>query len=178
MNHSIHAIWLDLHQELKKFIFKKVKDADSSQDILQEVFLKIHSKIHTLRDYKKLTSWVYQLTRHAIADHFRRLQNYQVIDDSFDLPEQEKQEELYSRLSNCIHFKIEKLPEDYKQAVLLTTFQNYSQLELADYFGISYSGAKSRVQRAKDKLKIMILDCPNVETDKVKKLMDFQGNSQ
>ncbi len=177
MESSIHTIWLDLHQELKKFILSKVKDADTSQDILQEVFLKIHLKVHTLKDYKKLTSWVYQLTRNAITDHFRGLKQFKDIDEVADLPEQENQEALYLRLSNCINSKLEQLPEEYRQAIFLTTFRNYSQHELAEHFGISYSGAKSRVQRAKSKLKDMILDCPNVEVDKVNNLIDFHGKN-
>jgi RNA polymerase sigma-70 factor (ECF subfamily) len=49
--------------------------------------------------------------------------------------------------------------------MLLTYFNAYSQLELAEKLNISYSGAKTRVQRGREKLKDLIQDCPNVETD-------------
>ena len=77
-------------------------------------------------------------------------------------------------LSNCINVKISKLPESYKQAILLTTFENYSQISLAKELGISYSGAKTRVQRAKEKLKVLISDCANVELDNKGDIIDFQ----
>ena len=44
MNRQIEEIWIDLHQELKKFIFSKVQDRGISDDILQDVFLKNKKK--------------------------------------------------------------------------------------------------------------------------------------
>lgn len=165
MNIRIQEIWADLYQELKKFIVSKVKDIDTTEDILQDVFVKIQLNIHTLTDCSKLTSWVYQITRNTIADHFRKKTNAEVKIDGFDLAEQDNEEPLYHALSNCINQKINKLADKYQQAILLTYLNDYSQLELAEKLNISYSGAKTRVQRGREKLKDLILDCPNVETD-------------
>ena len=165
MNIQIQEIWTDLHLELKKFIFSKVKDIDTTKDILQDVFLKIQLNIHTLIDCSKLTAWVYQITRNAIADHFRKTSNSAIQIDGFELAEQENEEPLYHSLNNCINQKINRLSDKYMQAMLLTYFNAYSQIELAEKLNISYSGAKTRVQRGREKLKDLILDCPNVETD-------------
>lgn len=173
MEKVVEEIWLDLHQELKNFIKNKVKNIDDSNDILQEVFLKIHLNIHLLNDCTKLTSWIYQITRNSISDHFRENKpNFQIED--FDFPEQAHEEPLYQALSNCINSKIDILPEKYKQAILLTSFQNLSQIELAEKLNISHSGAKSRVQRAKEQLKDLILDCENVEIDTNGHIIDYQ----
>ncbi|MDR6563112.1 MULTISPECIES: RNA polymerase sigma factor SigZ [unclassified Arcicella] len=174
MENQIQEIWIDFHQELKRFIQGKVKDLDTSNDILQDVFLKIHVNIHTLVDTSKLTSWVYQITRNTITDHFRKHHAAVEIND-IDLAEQDYDEPLYASLSNCINLKISKLPEKYKQVILLTAFQDYSQIALADELGISYSGAKTRVQRAKEKLKEQILDCSNVELDSKGNILSYQS---
>lgn len=174
MNKNIQDIWIDLHQELKKFIFSKVRDTDKSEDILQDVFLKIHLNIHTLSEYSKLTSWVYQITRNTINDHFR-IENSMVNLDEFDLAEHESEEPLYHSLSNCINQKISMLPEKYKQAILLTHFDNYSQIKLAEELNISYSGAKTRVQRSREKLKDLILNCKNIITDYKGKLIEYHS---
>jgi RNA polymerase sigma-70 factor (ECF subfamily) len=165
MNKQIQDIWIDLHQELKKFIVSKVKDINTTEDLLQDVFLKIHLNIHTLTDCSKLTSWVYQITRNSIADHYRKKTNVEVQVDGFDLAEQENEEPLYHSLSNCINQKINKLADKYKQPILLTYLNTYSQIQVAEKLNISFSGVKSRVQRGREKLKNLILDCPNVETD-------------
>jgi len=164
MNILIQEIWTDLYQELKRFISSKVKDSNTTDDLLQDVFVKIQLNIHTLTDCTKLTAWVYQITRNTIADHYRKT-NSDVQIDGFDLAEQDNEEPLYHSLSNCINQKINKLSDKYKQAILLTYLNDYSQLELAEKLNISYSGAKTRVQRGREQLKDLILDCPNVETD-------------
>lgn len=174
MDRQIQDIWADLHQELKKFIFNKVRDIDTSQDILQDVFLKIQSNIHTLDDCSKLTSWVYQITRNAVTDHFRKTHLNVSIPD-FDIAEQEYEEPLYQSLSNCINLKINKLSKKYKQAIILTTFEGYTQIKLAEELGITYSGAKTRVQRARENLKRLITECDNVETNNKGNIIDFQS---
>ncbi len=175
MKNEIKNIWIDLHEELYKFIISKVKDEQIAKDILQEVFLKVQSKISQLKNTSKLTSWVYQITRNTIFDYYRNLNLKKISIEDLDIPENEKESFDYTKLSNCINQKIENLTTKHKQAIILTSFKNYSQKELSAYLKISYSGTKSRVQKARAVLRENILNCPNVESDKSGKLLDF-GN--
>jgi RNA polymerase sigma-70 factor (ECF subfamily) len=174
MDIQIQEIWTDLYQELKKFISGKIKDIDTTEDILQDVFLKIQLNIHALTDCTKLTSWVYQITRNTIADHYRKTTNSAIQIEGFDLAEQDNEEPLYHSLNNCINQKINMLSDKYKQAILLTYLKAFSQIELAEELNISYSGAKTRVQRGREKLKDLILNCPNVETDSKGNLIAYE----
>lgn len=159
MENEIQNIWKDLHQELQKFIFFKVKNKQISEDILQDVFLKIQLKVHNLKDSSKLTSWVYQITRNTILNHFRKDNNLFSL-ESIDIVDADNDVD-FSKLSDCINSKINNLPNKYKEALLLTILKDFSQIELAEYLGISYSGAKSRVQRGKEKVKTLVLNCEN-----------------
>ena len=176
MKTEINTIWIDLNEELYKFILGKIKDEQVSKDIHQEVFLKVQAKIHQLKHTSKLTSWVYQITRNTIIDYFRKGNNKNVSIDNFDIPEVDTNSFDYSNLTNCINQKIENLSTNHKEAIILTSFKNYSQKELAEHLKISYSGTKSRVQKAKEILRENILDCPNVESDSTGKLLDFENN--
>ena len=161
MQNEIQIIWKDLYSELFAFILSKVKDEDTSKDILQETFIKVHLNIHQLKDCSKLTSWIYQITRNVIQDYFRSKKPSVQI-ENIELPTEE--EPSFQRLTECINNKINELPKLYKEAMVLTTFKNLKQTELADYLGISYSGTKSRVQRAKGKLIDLVANCDQVET--------------
>ena len=174
MDKIIRDIWLDLHQEMRKFIFNKVKNVEDAEDILQEVFLKIQLNIHQLKDYTKLTSWCYQIARNIITDYFRNSRSTISIDE-VQLPELESDDSVYQLLGNCINSKINQLPHKYKQAIILTAFKNYAQTELAEKWGTSYSGAKSRVQRAKEQLKTAILKCDNLEVDGNENPLSYQS---
>jgi RNA polymerase sigma-70 factor (ECF subfamily) len=176
MKNEINTIWIDLNEELFKFIMSKVRDEHTAKDIHQEVFLKIQTKIHQLEHTSKLTSWVYQITRNTIFDHFRKVNSKNISIDTIDIPETESDNFEYSKLSNCINEKVQNLSVHHKEAIVLTSFKNYSQKELAEHFKISYSGTKSRVQKAREILKENILDCPNVASDITGKLLDFENN--
>ncbi len=176
MKIEINTIWIDLNEELYKFILGKVKDEQTSKDIHQEVFLKIQTKIHQLKHTSKLTSWVYQITRNTIIDYFRKVKNKSISINDLDIVETDTDNFDYSYLTTCINQKIENLSSQHKEAIILTSFKNYSQKELAEHLKISYSGTKSRVQKAKEILKENILNCPNVESDRTGKLLDFENN--
>ena len=176
MKKEINIIWLDLNEELYHFILGKIKDEHLAKDIHQEVFLKIQTNIHQLQHTSKLTSWVYQITRNTIIDHFRKSNLNTIIITDFDMPQEQSDDFDYSKLTNCINQKIENLSAQHKEAIVLTTFQAYSQKELAKHLNISYSGTKSRVQKAREILKVQLLNCPNVTSDQTGKLLDFENN--
>ncbi|MBN4081434.1 hypothetical protein JYT44_03625 [Caldithrix abyssi] len=47
-----------------------------ADDLLQEIFIKIHFRIDTLKDNSNLERWIYQIARNAITDHYRSKKNY------------------------------------------------------------------------------------------------------
>jgi len=171
---EIKTIWSDLNEELYTFILRKIKDEQISKDIHHEVFLKVYTKIHQLQHTSKLTSWVYQITRNTIIDYFRKTKDKNISIDDLDISETDSNNFDYTKLTNCINQKIENLSSLHKEVIILTSFKEYSQKELAEHLKISYSGTKSRVQKAREILKENILDCPNVESDSTGKLLDFE----
>ena len=161
---GIEILWNQLHVRLCRFICSRLADEDDAEDILQEVFLRIHANLAYVRDMKKLESWVYQIARNSITDYYRskrthvELSDYPVEDedDSLDIP---------VSLSPYLREVVESLPEPYREALILTEYQGVSQKELSDRLGISFSGAKSRVQRARQKVRDIMLTCCHFEFD-------------
>ena len=68
---TFESIYIEFDTKLRKFILGRVSDPEATEDILQNVYLKIHSNIDSLRDSEKLESWIYQIARNAIIDHYR-----------------------------------------------------------------------------------------------------------
>ncbi len=68
-------------QELKGFVLKRVRDKSLTEDIVQDVFLKVQNKIGQLHEQEKLASWIYQITKNAIIDHFRRESRHLLLAD-------------------------------------------------------------------------------------------------
>jgi RNA polymerase sigma-70 factor, ECF subfamily len=171
-------IWHGLHDRLLRTIRRHVADAASAEDILQDVFLKIHLRIGTLRDEQRLEGWVYQIVRNAITDHRRRQRPGGPLPDELAAPEAADEDDAGSVARQLVPFirgTIADLPAPYREALLLTEYEGLTQQQLAERVGISLSGAKSRVQRGREKLKQILLDCCHVELDRRGGIIDFQG---
>ncbi|MFO7633923.1 MAG: RNA polymerase sigma factor SigZ [Caldilinea sp.] len=172
MSVDFQAIYLDFDQRLRRFIQSKVADADAVEDILQDVYLRIHTHIDDLRDEERLESWIYQITRNAITDLYRRARPQTELSEGMPAPEAEEEGAIQD-LAGSVHGMLACLPEKYKQALTLTEIQGMTQVEMAKQLGISISGAKSRVQRAREKLKEAFLDCCHFEFDRLGMVLDY-----
>lgn len=177
MPDRIRDLWIDLNHELYRFVLARVKNPVLAQDLVQDVFVKAQTNMHQLKRPEKLTSWVYQITRNTLIDHFRTAKNQAVDIEGLELPEKEGECFEYAQLSECIAGKIDQLKAPYQQAMVLTYLKGFSQKQLAEHFQSSYSGAKSRVQKARNILKEQVLNCPNVSADGMGKIYDFNQNA-
>lgn len=154
---TLELIYTEFQKSLKDYIFSKVKNIHLTEDILQDVFLKINDNLVKLQDESKLKSWIFTIARNSIIDHFRK-NKYHLDVDELEIPEEtsENKSECYHK---CLTPFINNLDEKYKDALLSTELGTLSQKEYAKQIGISYSGAKSRVQRAKLQIKESFVSC-------------------
>lgn len=140
-------------------------DPATAEDILQNVFVKIQSRLDHLRTPAKLQSWLYLIARNAIIDHYRKNRGTSPLPELL-LAEPPKDSPEVCELKDALRQMIEGLPDTYREAIVLTEFEGLSQRELAARLGITLSGAKSRVQRARGQLKQMLLGCCQFEFDR------------
>ena len=172
---TTERVWEEFNTGLKKFILTRVPDEPSADDILQEVFLKIHTHIDSLREADKLQSWIYQIARNAIADYYRTNKPKPDLPEISSVPE-DPFDDVVSDLLPYVKELVDNLPADYREALILTEYQGLTQRELAERLGISVSGAKSRVQRAREKVKLMLLKCCHFQFDRLGRIIDYEPN--
>jgi len=148
-----HA-WEAFHTPLLQFIRQRVSDEETAEDLLQDIFIKIHQQAESLKEIKKLESWIYQITRHAIIDYYRSKRATVSLEEPevLQLPEELPDDDLVSELFPCVRAMVNNLPAQDRQALILTEYQGLTQKEFGERLGLSFSGAKSRVQRAREKL--------------------------
>jgi RNA polymerase sigma-70 factor (ECF subfamily) len=171
---TTEKVWEEFHPKLKQFVLRRIPDEQSSEDVLQDVFLKIHTHIDTLRDEEKLQSWIYQIARNAIADYYREHRATLALSEMPVPVGEAGDDDVIKELIPSIKVMVDSLPADYREALYLTEYQGLTQKELAERLGLSFSGAKSRVQRAREKLKKMLLDCCHFELDRRGHILDYQ----
>ena len=161
---------------LYRFVVGRVKDRAAAEDIVHDVLVRAHEKQEQLRDDTKLASWLYQMTRNAISDHHRADKGYEELPEDLIAPETERQ--ALQELANCLTPLIQRLPERYRDALEMSELEGLTQQETADRLGISLSGAKSRVQRARAKLGELVHQCCRIELDRRGSLIDYEPRSR
>ncbi|AIC99006.1 RNA polymerase sigma factor SigZ [Bacillus subtilis] len=171
---NIEDLWDQFHQPLKTYISQRVNDQSIVDDLLQIVFMKIQVHLPNLIDEQKIDSWIYRITRNTIIDFYRTKKTSEILPDDLHFNNRAEEENFTKEATVCIRSTIKRLPEKYREALELTEFQGLSQKELSEKLGISYSGAKSRVQRGRGKLKQLLEGCCNIEADRYGNIVDFR----
>lgn len=170
---DIEKIWKTYHGALRRFIRKRVEDAATADDLLQEVFIKIHAKIDTLKDAARIQGWLYQIARNVIIDHYRRQKKMEALPEELANPKRDDRRALIE-LAGCVRPMIDRLPAAYRDVLVLSELEGRTQKEVAKAEGLSLSGAKSRVQRGREKLKGLVLECCHVEFDRRGNIADYE----
>ncbi len=174
LTNQIEQIWKVYHQKLHSFIQSRVGDASIADDILQEVFTRIYSRIDTLKESGKIQSWIYQITRNAIIDHYRAQKITEELPESLSAPEMDHTDKTRQEIEGWFLPFIESLPGHYRQALMLSEIEGLTQKEVAKRQGLSLSGAKARVQRGRAMLKKMLLECCRFEFDHLGNVIDYE----
>ena len=171
MTPTLENIWHEFAAKLGQFIRARVADLATAEDILQDVFVKIQARLNQLEDPAKLQGWLYLIARNAIIDHYRTRKETTEVPESLPAEPPENDPEMEG-LKAAFRRMIYSLPEPYRDALVLTEFDGLTQKELAERLGISLSGAKSRVQRGREKLKEMLHECCTFEFDRRGRVID------
>ncbi len=167
-------IWEEFRPKLHAFIKRRISDPTAVDDVLQNVFLKMHQGLASLKDKTKLQSWLYKIARNDVIDYYRSLKPAADIPEQLALPVPDRGERARQEVSECLHPMMQLLPQNYREAVILSELKGLPQKEVARVQGISLSGAKSRVQRGRALLKEMLTDRCRFEFDHSGRLCDYE----
>ena len=174
MTTRIEKIWLEYHNKLLGFIKSRVENEAVAEDILQNVFVRIQTRIDTLRRESSMRSWLYQITRNSIIDYYRSHKSHIELPETIMEPEKDDAETARQEIEACMLPLIKNLPDTYREAVMLSEIEGLTHKQVAKKLGISLSGAKSRVQRGRIKIKDMLNDCCRFEIDHRGTMVDYQ----
>ena len=190
MKADAQEMWQHIHSGLRSFIVKRVANEAEADDIVQDVWLKMQRGLGGLKDQNRLISWIYQIARHAIIDHYRApdrrrempaglaadLEAYRSSPSRQTGAEDSGQ--LRTELAGCLRPMIEQLSEDYRQAVTLVDLEGLTQQAAAVQLGLSLSGTKSRVQRGRRQLKAILETCCRIELDRRRGVAGYEVRDQ
>lgn len=156
--YDIETLMRQYGNDVLRTAYMYVKDVHTAEDIFQDVFIKVNQKLSTFEGNSSIKTWIIRITINTCKDYLKSAWNRRVVpmmeyqEDAIisesDYDEVEKQD-----TNNLVKQTVLSLPEKYRDVVLCVYFQEMTITEAAQTLGIAEGTAKSRLSRARLRLK-------------------------
>lgn len=179
-------LWLRYSPQIKNYIGKKVADPYGAEDILQETALRLQRNAAKIQEITNVEAWLYRTAHNLIVDYYRTARKYTLTEDIGDIADITDrvnvaglndigQENYNKETARCLLKMVEYLPATDQEAILECDYKGTKQKILAEKWGISSSGSKSRVQRARKRLAAVMQGCCEVQKDHAGNIIEFRN---
>ena len=139
-------------------VFGIVRDAHEVEDVAQEVFLKVYTRIQAFDERSQFYTWLYRVAVNAAKDHVKKRVRRPAValDEADALPgggEGPESGAARSETSRLVREAVDALPVRYREVIALRELEGLSYDEIASVLGISIGTVESRLHRARARLK-------------------------
>jgi RNA polymerase sigma-70 factor (ECF subfamily) len=145
---------IDRYQRpLRYFIARLVGNADLADEVSQETWLTVLSKIHTLRSAATFRVWLYRIARNKVYQELRRKKVTIELDENLEAPSDTRDEIGSYEDAAQLHRCLENLKPLHKEVLLLRFLEQMSYEQIADVLDCNIGTVRSRIFNAKLALK-------------------------
>jgi RNA polymerase sigma-70 factor (ECF subfamily) len=142
-------------------VYSLIGQDRESEDIAQEVFLKVYHNLSSFKQHSKFSTWLYRITVNTAYDFLRKRKNIvstdKVIEEKENNPENYYDRLIARERKTIVQKAIERVPLKYRTAVILKDIEGLSYIEISDVLHCSIGTVESRIYRARQALKEELL---------------------
>ncbi|HEX7706847.1 MAG TPA: sigma-70 family RNA polymerase sigma factor [Thermoanaerobaculia bacterium] len=160
---DVAAAWHELGERLRIYVARRVNPGDAD-DVVQSVMVKLLEHRHEIAA-ESIRAWLFTVTRNAVVEHYRKQRPAIDLDSSGDVPDldaTDPADRAMGRLSDCIDPMLRLLPQPDADLLRRVDLEGEAQTALAAQLQIPLSTLKSRVQRARTKLRSAFDQCCSI----------------
>ena len=141
------------HTPLYNFYSKLTGDRTLSEDLVQEVFLRILKYRQSYQPGTPFRAWIYQIARNARVDHYRKTPKHITFEPEMAPAVMPKDSAQHSEESELLHRAMMQMPEEKREILVLSRFQELRYDEIARLLGCELGTVKTRIHRAIQELR-------------------------
>lgn len=167
---AFEQIIVNYEKLIYNIAYRLLGNPEDAMDAAQEAVIKIYCNIHKCNDINTLKAWICKITNNTCIDELRRrkgkreesLQKLTESEDGaysiqFEVSEISPEDAVLLKERNIVlQAAINKLPPKYKTLIVLRDINGLSYEELAEAAGLSMGTVKSRLSRARERLKRLL----------------------
>ena len=159
---AFEYLFMRYNEAIKHLFEQRLGNNDTSDDLLQETFIKVYLHLADYSESYTFGQWIYTIARNTLVDHVRRRADDVSIDSKFMAPiaTTPSPEESVIINQRTAHFEasLAELSEDYRKIIEMRFLDEYSYEEIAEKLGRPMNTIKTQIRRAKAAVCKMILD--------------------
>lgn len=135
----------------------------------------MYKNFDQLSDHSKLNAWLYRITKNAIIDYYRKQKESTIPYEKVEhlLMNDDLKSNMNDEIVSCLKLFLVQLPDKYKKPLEMHDLNGKKHKEISQDLNISLSGSKTRVQRAREKLREILSDCCEIEFDAYGNVIDY-----
>ena len=156
--------WNASEGELLGFLRHHAPAGVSAEDLLHDLFLRALRQDAGFCALRNPRAWLFEVARNLVTDQLRRRRETVALPEDLSASEDEPDGgEEVDRLSACLPRVLSELGAEDREAIELCDIGGMAQVRFAELKGLSLPGAKSRVQRARRRLRARLLEACQVK---------------
>jgi RNA polymerase sigma-70 factor, ECF subfamily len=156
--------WSAHESELRGYLRHRLGDVHDADELLQDIFLKALRQGRRFCAVENARAWLFQVTRNALTDRLRSNREHLPLPEDMPAPVADTMPQV-DDLSQCLPRVLAELSDADRLALTLCDIEGQPQQVLADRLGLSLPGAKSRLQRARVRLRQRLVEACQVRFD-------------
>ena len=169
---DFESVALPHFDDLYRTAARVLGDRNEAEDLVQEAYLQAWKSFHRFETGTNCRAWLFKILFHVIHHHRRKWFNVKLIKESDEILEQVLTYEppIPEQLTDeDIVLALDKVPEDFREVLLLSDVQEFSYKEIADTLQIPIGTVMSRLSRGRRVLRTQLAEkAPNLKAKTVK----------
>lgn len=154
---ALNRLMARWERPLRAFLYRSTRNEHDALDLAQETFVRLYQHRARYRPGAKFSTWMFQIALNLARDHARR-QRRRPTTPLDEAPEQTTrvtpgQQVTDDEAAAAVRAAIAALPDDLREAVLLSEFEDLSHAEIAEIVAATPKAVETRLYRAREKLR-------------------------
>lgn len=155
--------WSAHEAELRRYLRHHILPPADAEDALHDLFVKALRQGDRFCEVRNPRAWLFEVARNVVVDHARQARRSEPLPDDLAAPESELA--AVDKLATCLPRVLTELGDEDREAIELCDIGGMTQSRFAELKGLSLPGAKSRVQRARRRLREQLFRSCQVQLD-------------
>lgn len=156
--YSLENLMREYGNDVLRTAYLYINDMSAAEDIFQEVFIKVNLNLDTFKGESSIKTWIIRITINMCKDYLKSAYQRRVVPvmefkEDVVVSDNTGIEALKTEAAHTVREAVQGLPEQYKEVVLCVYYQDMSMKEAAEALKIPEGTVKTRLLRAKERLK-------------------------